>query len=196
MALGIGGGGARKGKHKKMDARGEIFGFAGFGERAKAAEADEIDVVRAEGAMVDRDEEEELADDDTDHIMMDSVEQKKADRPQDKAKAKETDALTLLVDMQQFNGSYSLNDKDKLLSVMGVSAAKYDELKAGVGGCVDDAVLLSALVVAYLHTRLADQKAIWELVAQKTEAFVRASCAGNADTVVAEAKKCVEGVIV
>jgi Vault protein inter-alpha-trypsin domain/von Willebrand factor type A domain len=102
-------------------------------------------------------------------------------------KVSSEDVLDRLVDMQSFVGSWAWSDAlFKLIGVNSTAQALQDELTKGI----QKDVLTTALVIAFLEAKMADEKDTWELIVDKARSWVKTQTT-EADSLFATAKKIV-----
>jgi hypothetical protein len=82
--------------------------------------------------------------------------------------------LEALVNLQQFDGSWSWNQQ--LLDILGQSQSTEERYGVSVPNTT---ILATALVLAYLEVKLADEKDEWEMLADKAREWVRSELASS-----------------
>ncbi len=108
-----------------------------------------------------------------------------------KVKPQKSDPLMAMITQQNFDGSFSWGPS--LESTLGMSEEKIRLAKPADDSLSED-VWLTAVVVAHLELRMAEQRDMWELVADKAYKFLKKSCDEELERMVTrEAVALVEG---
>ncbi|KAM3425662.1 hypothetical protein BST61_g7606 [Cercospora zeina] len=198
---------ARKSSLGQNSTRGFSFGGGGralFGTSSAAsappppAPASASSAAYAFGALGDSDlpdgfgaeEEKEESDEDLGSALMgvypasssaiedELIENTKTKKKQ--ARARSGSALHDLIDLQSFSGSWQFSDE--LLQVLDIEDLREKVLQA-FGGCDDQDVIATSLVVAYFEFVLKEKKDVWEMVVGKARGWLVGKLGGDQEKV-------------
>ncbi|VDK26876.1 unnamed protein product [Taenia asiatica] len=100
------------------------------------------------------------------------------------------DAVVLAVELQDFDGYWLLNeDLTKVLNspLSQLTSSRPSDVK-------DTKMWATALVVAYLRTRMASRKEEWEMVVQKAIDWLKETCP-DPEALIGKAKKALEELV-
>jgi hypothetical protein len=91
---------------------------------------------------------------------------------------------------QTFSGAFTFSEA--LLGSLSIALKDFEE-KAAANGIEDRDVFATAVAVAYLEEKMADEKDSWELVVDKAREWMEEKCQGveGAEKVIAAARRLV-----